>query len=41
MSKQEFDDKVEQVKVAFELDPYEGFARLDEILEEMGVPEVI
>ena len=41
MNEQEFADKVEQVKVAFELDPYEGFARLDEVLEEMGVPEVI
>lgn len=42
MTEQEFADKLERFKAAFELeDPEERSARMDEILEEMGVPEVI
>ena len=41
MSKHEFAEKLEQFKAALELDPEEQFAIQDEILKEMGLPEVI
>lgn len=41
MTDQEFAEKLEQFKAALELGTEEGLARCDEILEEMGLPEVI
>lgn len=41
MTEQEFADKLERFKATLELDTEERLAKQDEILAEMGLPEVI